>query len=204
MGLAERADSALEEDWQPGALEGASAVEWLSRLSLPRLVVNADLTVRWVNPSAEAVLSSGLLVSLRNDCLCFDDPLGQDHWRERFSQIGSDFVRMVVTDRRGHPNAIVGAFRQIVGGRDGIFISLMAVAQPLDLAKSGLATMFDLTKSERQIAQMLVDLLSPREISEALDVSINTVRTHIRGIYAKLSVSSQRELLRLASAFCMV
>ena len=96
------------------------------------------------------------------------------------------------------------AFRCAVAGRDAIFVSLMAVAQPLDLTRCGLAAMFDLTNSERQIAQMLVNLNTPREISEVLGVSINTVRTHIRGIYTKLSISSQRELLRLASAFCMV
>jgi DNA-binding CsgD family transcriptional regulator len=202
--LAEEADSALEIARDAAALDGDSAVEWLSRLSLPRLVVNADLTLLWTNRAAEAVLSSGLTVCRRNDRLWFDDSLGQEHWRERLSQVGRDLERVVVMDRRGHPTAIIGAFRCAVAGRDAICVSLMAVAQPLDLIRCGLAAMFDLTNSERQIAQMLVNLNTPREISEELGVSINTVRTHIRGIYTKLSISSQRELLRLASAFCMV
>ncbi|MGN3974137.1 helix-turn-helix transcriptional regulator [Tsuneonella sp. SYSU-LHT278] len=189
---------------KPGALDSGSALEWLARLSLPRLVVNSGLALLWANRAARSVLSSGLLLNLRDERLCFDDPLGQDHWRERLSHVGAELERLVVTDKRGHPNAIVGAFRSSAAGQDALFLSLMAVAQPLDLVKCGLAAQFDLTRSECQIAQMLVDLLSPREIAESLGVSINTVRTHIRGIYLKLSVSSQRELLRLASSFCMV
>ncbi|MCT2559224.1 LuxR C-terminal-related transcriptional regulator [Tsuneonella sp. YG55] len=205
MRLAEKADSAFNDMTGTGALDGDSAVEWVYRLSLPRLVVNADLQLLWANRVAETVLASGQMVRRRGETLWFDDHLGQDHWRERLSEVGADLARLVVTDPRGHPNLIIGAFRRSDGTRrDAIFLSLMAVSQSLDLTKSGLAAMFDLTNAERQIAQMLVDLRSPREISESLGVSINTVRTHIRGIYVKLAVSSQRELLRLASTFCMV
>jgi LuxR family maltose regulon positive regulatory protein len=36
-------------------------------------------------------------------------------------------------------------------------------------------------------------LLSAREIAEEFTVSVNTVKSHIRSIYAKLGASSRRE-----------
>jgi LuxR family maltose regulon positive regulatory protein len=49
--------------------------------------------------------------------------------------------------------------------------------------------------SEREMAVMtlLPSLLNAREIAEEFTVSVNTVKSHIRSIYAKLGVSSRRE-----------
>jgi LuxR family maltose regulon positive regulatory protein len=48
--------------------------------------------------------------------------------------------------------------------------------------------------SERELAVlgMLPSLLSLDEIADDLTVSVNTVKTHVRSIYAKLGVSSRR------------
>jgi LuxR family maltose regulon positive regulatory protein len=49
--------------------------------------------------------------------------------------------------------------------------------------------------SERELAvlALLPSLLSAREIADEFTVSVNTVKSHIRSIYAKLGVSSRRE-----------
>jgi LuxR family maltose regulon positive regulatory protein len=54
--------------------------------------------------------------------------------------------------------------------------------------------------SERELAvlAMLPSLLSAREIAAEFTVSVNTVKSHIRSIYAKLGVSSRRDAVRLA------
>ncbi|GAA1313923.1 hypothetical protein GCM10009610_34630 [Pseudonocardia xinjiangensis] len=45
---------------------------------------------------------------------------------------------------------------------------------------------------------LLPSLLSAGEIAAELTVSVNTVKSHIRSIYAKLSVSTRREAVRQA------
>jgi len=54
--------------------------------------------------------------------------------------------------------------------------------------------------SEREMAVMalLPSLLSAREIAGEFTVSVNTVKSHIRSIYAKLGVSTRREAVRRA------
>jgi LuxR family maltose regulon positive regulatory protein len=50
-----------------------------------------------------------------------------------------------------------------------------------------------LSDRETAVLELLPSLLSAREIAAELTVSVNTVKTHIRAIYGKLSVSSRRD-----------
>ena len=55
-----------------------------------------------------------------------------------------------------------------------------------------------LSEREAAVLALLPSLLSAREIAAELTVSVNTVKTHIRAIYAKLGVASRREAVRRA------
>lgn len=56
----------------------------------------------------------------------------------------------------------------------------------------------DLTRRQREVLSRLTDGLSYKEIAADLDVSIDTVRTHIRGLYQKLQVHSVAEAVSRA------
>ena len=60
----------------------------------------------------------------------------------------------------------------------------------------------DLGLSEREglIAAMVASGVSPEEVSRCLNVSINTVRTHLKSVYTKAGVQSQPELARRVAA----
>ncbi|NMH81031.1 hypothetical protein HF577_28555 [Pseudonocardia xinjiangensis] len=55
-----------------------------------------------------------------------------------------------------------------------------------------------LSERELVVLALLPSLLSAGEIAAELTVSVNTVKSHIRSIYAKLSVSTRREAVRQA------
>ncbi|WP_418178952.1 helix-turn-helix transcriptional regulator [Aliarcobacter lanthieri] len=57
--------------------------------------------------------------------------------------------------------------------------------------------LIDLTKSEYQIALLLKDGYSNSEISTDLNISINTVKTHIKNIYLKLYVNDRISFINL-------
>jgi LuxR family maltose regulon positive regulatory protein len=57
-----------------------------------------------------------------------------------------------------------------------------------------------LTDRELVVLRLLATTLSQPEIAQELYVSVNTVRTHIRGIYRKLGVASPREAIATARA----
>jgi len=61
---------------------------------------------------------------------------------------------------------------------------------------------FGLTGREREVARLLVSGLTYKEMAEALNLSANTVATHVKGILAKLDVpSSRRAVLILRDLF---
>jgi LuxR family maltose regulon positive regulatory protein len=55
-----------------------------------------------------------------------------------------------------------------------------------------------LSERERDVLRLLASDLSGPEIARELVVSLNTVRTHTKSIYAKLGVNSRRTAVRRA------
>jgi LuxR family transcriptional regulator, maltose regulon positive regulatory protein len=62
----------------------------------------------------------------------------------------------------------------------------------------------ELTERERAVLRLLATNLSQREIGGALYVSVNTVKTHTRGIFRKLHASSRREAVERARALRLI
>ena len=58
---------------------------------------------------------------------------------------------------------------------------------------------YGLTKAERRLLEMLASGMTILEAGEALDVSANTARTHLRSLFAKTGTHRQAELIRLAT-----
>lgn len=52
----------------------------------------------------------------------------------------------------------------------------------------------ELTSREREIAMHLIHNYTYQEISDALDISINTLKTHIKNIYRKLGINNKDQL----------
>ena len=55
-----------------------------------------------------------------------------------------------------------------------------------------------LTKREQEVLSLAATGVSDKEIAESLSVSLNTVKTHMRNILAKLQVNGRREAARIA------
>ena len=78
-----------------------------------------------------------------------------------------------------------------MGRADGRGLFAVRVAT----ARAAIASDVAVPLSEREMAvlALLPSLLSAREIATEFTVSVNTVKSHIRSIYAKLGVSTRRE-----------
>lgn len=57
--------------------------------------------------------------------------------------------------------------------------------------------MLNLTPRESQVAELIARGLSNREIAYELEISVETVKTHVGRIYAQLDVHNHVELTRL-------
>ena len=61
-----------------------------------------------------------------------------------------------------------------------------------------LAQAFSLSISESSILNLMVDGLKPKEIAYEKDISLFTVRSHLRTLYAKMDVRNYNDCLILA------
>ena len=74
------------------------------------------------------------------------------------------------------------------------------LGQPPDI--NFVAAMLDLTPAEARLASLLAVGLDLTAIAAAQGVSINTVKTQLRSVYAKTDTRRQPELIRLISRSC--
>ena len=65
----------------------------------------------------------------------------------------------------------------------------------IELDPGALATMYGLTHCESQIGALLAKGTCLSDVADRLHVSINTVKTHLRGIYEKLGTSKQAQVV---------
>ena len=56
----------------------------------------------------------------------------------------------------------------------------------------------DLSDREMEVLRYLGEMLSTAEIAATMFISVNTVRTHVRSILRKLSVSRRNQAVRRA------
>ncbi|MCL4138183.1 UNVERIFIED_CONTAM: hypothetical protein GTU68_012169 [Idotea baltica] len=58
----------------------------------------------------------------------------------------------------------------------------------------------ELSLRERQIFDLIVQLKTNKEIAAIINVSVNTVKFHVKNIYEKLNIKSRKEVLTLEKA----
>jgi DNA-binding CsgD family transcriptional regulator len=70
-------------------------------------------------------------------------------------------------------------------------------AEPMQADTGFLKTSFGLTPAEIRVAQLLAEGNSAERVAVILDVSVNTVRTQIKQLYAKTGVDSRARFVKL-------
>jgi DNA-binding CsgD family transcriptional regulator len=83
------------------------------------------------------------------------------------------------------------------GGPAGLLVVRMPGQQPLrdDQRTPLIELAYGLTRQEALVALKIADGMSPDTVAEALGVSINTIRTHLRRCYEKIGVEGQTEMV---------
>jgi LuxR family maltose regulon positive regulatory protein len=91
-----------------------------------------------------------------------------------------------------------------VAVRAGWLVPADAVDEASPSASADVVAEVDLTERELEVLQHLAEMLSTQEIGSAMFISVNTVRTHVRHILHKLSVTRRNEAVRRARVLQLI
>ncbi|MGF1594433.1 MAG: LuxR C-terminal-related transcriptional regulator [Kiloniellaceae bacterium] len=196
---------------QMGATMDAAfdALEQIGRAAL--LIDRAGRVVR-MNALAEAICAPGDGLAIRNQRLIIDAPRGQQQFRQALvNHLGENTTaapneRMIIAVERpsgGRPYLMeVTPFEFESYWNTGVAATALVIIRDPDAIQRP-KTMLDwgsalgLTRSEWRVARTLVVSRDEVEVAEALGISLNTVKTHRKRIYAKLGIHRRAELSAL-------
>lgn len=129
-------------------------------------------------------------------------PLRDNHrYRDFLQRYGVVDVVEVFAHRDGQPQAAISLLRT---AEQGVFTpqqlsQLSALQALLQLAVAHLPThedaLADLTPKERQIALLLRQGVSNKQLARELEVGLPTIKTHLIHLFRKVGVSSRTELV---------
>lgn len=176
------------------------ALQWLELVGSAKLVVDPDLHVHWANPLArEWIAADGPLAQVGNQLY-----VGRSQ-RQLHSLIGRadtdlDGICVPIEGKGAH---LLVCGRRISKRGEAPFYGLtIRRTDDLDAPRIfGVGDAFKLTVAEGRVLRHLLKGLTAQSIAEQLDVSVETVRTHIRRLYAKMEVGSREALFLRLRAF---
>ena len=215
---ADKNDILPDED-RPGASDGSAttrtmsledvvgaAVEHFSRRARaadrsPRLLIDGQCQVLWQSPDAERLLQPPLPLWLKGGRVHATSGAGAKSWPDFVENIAEEGERLLLTGEAAGTWVLLRGWAERFGAHRLIFLKC-ALSWPFrDVASSGLAKDFGLTRSECAVLDEFARLTKPSEIAERLNISVSTVRSHLKQIHTKMSVNSGVHLLRITRAY---
>jgi DNA-binding CsgD family transcriptional regulator len=167
----------------------------------PKIVVDYDQRVLWCCDDAPRLLDGPMPLCIRKDKLIVDDDELRGEFVEFLHNLGPDIQRKLIRGKAKRHWAVLRAWKPAQWDR--AVCVLASPSLPLeDIVGSGLAGELKLTQAEVRVLKEFAELNSPKQIARDLGVSLSTIRSHLKQIHAKASVTTSLQLLRLTHTYC--
>ena len=177
----------------------------LDKLDRGVLVMDSRGDVIDSNPLAARVLQGCDGISLRSGRLSFTDPAIDKRMLQAIAKYraGNGYGHPVIAARVpctcSEPcRILVVPVPPAEDGRDIAFVALLYPPNGMnDMSVEVLRQVYNLTEAQAEVARSLYAGRSVEDTAQALNLSLNTIRTHLKHIFTKCEVSSQAELLHM-------
>lgn len=185
---------------------GQAGQELFDAVGIGLIYVSENRLVRSLNDSAKQMLANGAPIRLAaSGRLGFQLPQATEKLDQLVSRDagqsephvmtvkGSDDIlyRLTLIRMTSDP------MRELLNGPTVAVIVEPMTTGSSDVRQERLMETFKLTRKEARIASGLLSGLTPKEMALADGVSYETIRTHLKSIYAKLHVNSQAALVAM-------
>jgi DNA-binding CsgD family transcriptional regulator len=195
--------------------EAATLTEALDALSAAMFLVDASGRIVHANAAAHAMLAAGDFLHAGGGRLIATDAEANRTLRDVFTAaelgdtaVGTSGISVPLIARDGeqlvaHTLPLTSGARRVTGSSYKAAAALFVHKASLDTASPPelIARTYKLTPTELRILLAIVQVGGVPDVSEALGVAENTVKTHLKRLYAKTGASRQADLVKLMAKF---
>ncbi|MEQ8493551.1 MAG: helix-turn-helix transcriptional regulator, partial [Gammaproteobacteria bacterium] len=168
------------------------------------VVLDAAMRVVHANARAQALITAGTAVMLQDGHLqAVDAPTHErlrQHVQAASDAAGSEYAELLELGRGTREAAVIGVITSGAGvhsfeAQPLVVLFLFDLGHRQTLSATVLQRVFGLTRSESRLVQTLVGGCSLEDGAQALGISVNTARTHLKHIFHKTGARRQSELI---------
>lgn len=163
-------------------------------LPLGVMLVSPDGTLDQANHAAQRMLSRGDAFRLTEGKLRLVDPNLEDHFSSFRRGSGPErmLMRMMRRHARREPHLVLA--QQVADG-EAVLLLVMDGEDRGRLTEKMLMASLGLTRAEARVALGAIHGHAVPRIAKALKLSPHTVRAHLKRVFRKLGINSQKELV---------
>lgn len=178
--------------------------DWVTRESKARLIFDRSMRLLWANAAAHEMLLYGAHIALGDEGVV----VRSNELRSMIEQAmraRTEEGLFVIEHSGDIGEDLLVRFERLrdEGVKTFFGLQLIRHAPTPGGWSEMLAAHFQLTPKQTQVLIRMISGESGEDIAKAMRISIETVRTHVRDVYAKLRVSSREELFVRVRPFYM-
>jgi DNA-binding CsgD family transcriptional regulator len=178
-------------------------------------LVDAGGQIVHANASGQAMLAQGVLVRGSSGKLTTHDTSAAQGLNEIFSSAATDRAgsgpqvgAVPLTGRGGehyvaHVLSLSAGARRLAGADDRAVAALFVQKASRDLPspQNAIAKLYRLTPTELRVLAGIVQVGGVPEVALAMGISVSTVKTHLRRLFAKTGTDRQADLVKLVAGY---
>ena len=194
----------LFEQLAAGRVEQKIYSSAFEQMSLGVMVVDQSGRIRRMNPTAESIVQKNDGVGVHDNRIVVRDSAIARQLADYLGRAASSTEQLTLrvprTSGRGDICIFAGGAaqeRDVTGAGPSTVLFLSVPVEAPKVAPAVLRELLDLTNSEAAIAAAVADGLTLNDVAQRQGVSLNTVRAHLRSIFAKTGVKRQSQLVHL-------
>jgi DNA-binding CsgD family transcriptional regulator len=180
----------------PPGLDALPALAgWIGQERRARLIVTPAGDVLWISAAARALIDAGSPLYIQGGRLTGTTAQISKRLQSLLASVDAPAPCWVLEES----DAVIWAQQIEAVGPLRIGVTIRPIKEDLEI--TALAGARQLTVAEARIVGMILGGAETGRIAQALDISVETLRTHVKHVYRKLGVNSRGELFATALVF---
>jgi DNA-binding CsgD family transcriptional regulator len=175
--------------------------QWIEGEGRARVLVDEGLKVFWMNPAAERLMGRPNSVLIRNGHIRSRENRFDRELRALIQDANGQVSVLCVHDAKTGENLLLSAIRLASPFDDFVGLTVSDATEDYRFRLADLHSAFGLTQTEVRVASRLLGGRTAEETAQDFGVALETVRTHIKRVYAKLGVCSREAFFHKLAPF---